>query len=316
MTHSQLSRPIRIATRESPLALWQAQRVAAMLDEHQIESELVPLVSRGDTDLGPIDGTRQVGIFTKRIQQALLDDEADVAVHSLKDLPTATDLPLALTAVPERESVLDCLVSPAGVGLEALPDGARIGTGSRRRASQLRRIRPDLRINDIRGNVQSRLAKLAADDYDAIILAEAGLLRLELNELPRTTLSLDEMLPAPGQGALAIETRIDDFISTQAVAQLDDRAVRAAVMAERGVLSALHGGCLAPIAAHAVIVGSELELTALVLSADGSESIECKNRLPLGDDWIASAGELAALVSETLRSEGAVELIEQSRGRS
>ena len=261
---------LRIATRQSPLALWQAEHVAALLKEQGFASVIVPLVSRGDVDMSPIDGTRQVGMFTKRIQQALLQDEGDIAVHSLKDLPTEVDPRLRLAAVPQRETVVDCLVSNSAWSLEQLPNQAKVGTGSRRRGAQLLSVRPDLNILPIRGNVQTRLAKLEAGEFDAIMLAEAGLLRLQMDGLARSQLTLEDMLPAPGQGALGIEVRSDDDDANQALAKLDNPAARAAITAERYLLAALHGGCLAPIAAFAAIEADQFRLRAVVLRGDGA----------------------------------------------
>ncbi len=233
--------------------MWQAEHVAGLMTPYAEAPAIVPLVSGGDTDMRPIDGTRSVGVFTKRIQQALLDDEGDVAVHSMKDLPTEAHPQLELVASPARETVLDCLVSPDGRSLEALRKGARVGTGSRRRAAQLLQLRPDLDVAPIRGNVQTRLAKMRGGEFDAIVLAAAGLERLEMNELPRFELPLDAMLPAPGQGALAIEVRRDDTHARAVLKNVDVPMTSACTTAERTLLSRLHGGCLAPIAALAVI---------------------------------------------------------------
>ncbi|TWU10495.1 Porphobilinogen deaminase [Allorhodopirellula heiligendammensis] len=311
---------LRIATRESPLAMWQARHVAARLAEHGIATQLVPLLSGGDTDLRPIDGTRQVGLFTKRIQQALVDNEADVAVHSLKDLPTQLDERFALAAVPPREVVADCLVSPAGKTLAELPHRARVGTGSTRRMAQLKSLRDDLVVMPIRGNVQTRLAKLHAGEFDAIVLAEAGLLRLEMDDLPRVRFSLDEMLPAPGQGALGIEVRSDDETALVALKLLDDLATRLAVVAERTVLAALHGGCLAPIAAHGIVesladqAAGRLTLTAVVMSTDGTKRLQETASCNLGaTDGEAVAVQLGTSVAEKLRAAGAEELIQAAR---
>ncbi|MEM8671918.1 MAG: hydroxymethylbilane synthase [Planctomycetota bacterium] len=301
---------LRIATRQSPLALWQAVHVAGLLAENGVESELVPLVSRGDVDMNPIDGTRQVGLFTKRIQQALLDDEGDVAVHSLKDLPTEVDARLVLAAVPPRETVSDSLVSKNAWTLDQLPDQARVGTGSKRRGAQLLSVRPDLQILPIRGNVQTRLAKLDSGDYDAIILAEAGIIRLEMDGLARTHLPLDRMLPAPGQGALGIEVRNGDEETGSAIAQLDDPITRASVTAERTLLAALHGGCLAPIAAHSELQEDRLNLRAVVLSSDGSQRLDETESTEWESDHPILIGQrLAHLVTERLVARGASELI-------
>lgn len=304
---------LRIATRKSLLAMWQAEHVQALLAKHEEPSELIPMVSVGDTDMRPIDGTRQVGVFTKRIQQALIENEADIAVHSLKDLPTEGDPTLVLAAVPEREVIEDALVSPAGWTLEDVPTGAVIGTGSKRRGAQLLNHRPDLKIENIRGNVQTRLEKLRAGDFDAIILAEAGIQRLELNELTRSLLPLDLMLPAPGQGALGIEVRKEHAAAFQAVHRLDDPLSHASVHAERTLLASLHGGCLAPIAAHGEVVGKTLHLRATVLSADGKQRLDHQSSMALGENWIDSAAELAAEAAEALIAEGARELIQAAR---
>ena len=305
---------LRIATRQSPLALWQAEHVAALLKEQGFASVIVPLVSRGDVDMSPIDGTRQVGMFTKRIQQALLQDEGDIAVHSLKDLPTEVDPRLRLAAVPQRETVVDCLVSSSAWSLEQLPDQAKIGTGSRRRGAQLLSVRPDLNILPIRGNVQTRLAKLEAGEFDAIMLAEAGLLRLQMNDLARSQLTLKEMLPAPGQGALGIEVRSNDDDANQALAKLDNPAARAAITAERYLLAALHGGCLAPIAAFAEIEADQFRLRAVVLRGDGSERLDENESIPWDVENPIGCGEqLAELVTNRLVERGARELIKAER---
>jgi hydroxymethylbilane synthase len=305
---------LRIATRKSPLALWQAQYVADRLLSEGISTELVPLVSGGDTDMRPIDGSRQIGVFTKRIQQALLDDQADVAVHSLKDLPTEVDSRLTVGAVPQREAIDDALVSGESWTLDRLPEASRVGTGSRRRAAQLLYRRPDLQILPIRGNVQTRLEKLREGEFDAIILAEAGIVRLEMHNLARVCLHRDVMLPAPGQGALGIEVRTDDDDAIDAVLRLDHVPSHAAVLAERRMLAALHGGCLAPIAALAEVSGGRMTLHGTVLSSDGRQRLDKQSSVAFDEaDWRASAEALAAEVSEGLLGEGAAELIEQQR---
>jgi hydroxymethylbilane synthase len=305
--------PFRIATRKSPLALWQAEYVANRLHEAEIATVLVPMVSSGDTDMRPIDGTRQVGLFTKRIQQALLDNEADIAVHSLKDLPTEQNPTLTLAAVPERETVLDSLVSKTRLRLNDLPKQACIGTGSKRRAAQLLNLRPDLRVMPIRGNVQTRLSKLEDGEFDAIMLAEAGILRLEMNDLPRTQFTTEEMLPAPGQGALGIEVRSGDT-ACDAVKILDHLPTRAAVTAERKLLALLHGGCLAPIAALAKLRGDTLQLKATVLSQDGSARLDETHSLPTDSpSMLDTAEQLAELAATGLLSRGAADLISAAR---
>lgn len=318
------SAPLRIATRESPLALWQARHVAELLSRHTVAPQIVAMVSSGDVDMRPIDGTRSVGVFTKRIQQALLDDEGDVAVHSMKDLPTDPHPMLRMVASPARETVADCLVSPAGVDLDRLPKSARIGTGSRRRAAQLLKQRPDLQVLPIRGNVQTRLEKMRDGQYDAIVLAAAGIERLAMHDLPRFQLSTEVMLPAPGQGALAIEVRRDNSNAVSIVARINDAKSDACTLAERTLLSDLHGGCLAPIAALATIseiesehgVSSRIHLVARVLSLDGQECLEsessCEIELESGD-WRDVAVQLGRNVGAMLIDQGAKPLIEAGR---
>lgn len=300
--------PIRLATRNSPLALWQAQWVAEQLTGLGYTCELVPLTSQGDQDLRPITSSSEVGLFTKRIQQALLDGEADVAVHSLKDLPTQTIAALQLAAVPPREVVEDRLVSAQRWTLDDLPHAAVIGTSSRRRAAQLLHRRGDLKILPIRGNVQTRIDQVLRGDFHATLLAAAGLQRLQMDDVPATTLPLDLMLPAPGQAALGIETRRDDATTTAAIARLDHRETRAAVTAERRLLQALSGGCLAPIAAYAEAHGEQLHLRAVVLSLDASTRLVSELSGPLDQ-----AAELGQRVADELLAAGADAIITAAR---
>jgi len=302
------SRPIRLATRKSPLALWQANWVADELRQRGYTCELVPLTSAGDNDLRPITSTTEVGLFTKRIQQALIECEADVAVHSLKDLPTLIVPELHLAAISERAVVEDRLVSAAGWTLDQLPEAAIIGTSSRRRAAQLLYHRSDLQIRSIRGNVQTRIDQVMRGDFHATLLAAAGLERLEMGEVTATTLPLDIMLPAPGQAALGIETRRDDDHATAAVAMLDHADTRAAVTAERALLKELSGGCLAPIAALATVSGSTLRLRAVVLSPDASVRLEV-DLTGLVDE----ATQLGIEAAQSLRSQGADAIISAAR---
>lgn len=321
--------PLRIATRESPLAMWQARHVAKLLSQHDVDSKIVSMVSSGDVDMRPIDGKRSVGVFTKRIQQALVDDEGDVAVHSLKDLPTEPHPMLQMAASPERETVADCLVSPQGVDLDSLPKDSVIGTGSRRRAAQLLKLRPDLQILPIRGNVQTRLEKMRGGQYDAIILAAAGIERLEMFDLPRFELPIELMLPAPGQGALAIEVRRDNANAVSIISKLNDPRSAACTLAERTLLSDLHGGCLAPIAALATITqetkagaadgtnaAKTIHLIARVLSLDGKQCLEAQSdcSIELGSgDWRSTSIQLGQIVGAMLIDQGAKPLIEAGR---
>jgi len=302
------SRPIRLATRKSPLALWQANWVADELRQRGYTCELIPLTSAGDNDLRPITSTTEVGLFTKRIQQALIDCEADVAVHSLKDLPTLIVPELHLAAISQRAVVEDRLVSAAGWTLEQLPEAAIIGTSSRRRAAQLLYHRSDLLIRSIRGNVQTRIDQVMRGDFHATLLAAAGLERLEMGGVAATTLPLDIMLPAPGQAALGIETRRDDAYATAAVAMLDHPDTRAAVTAERSLLKELSGGCLAPIAALATVSSSILRLRAVVLSPDASVRLEVD---VMGR--VDEATKLGTDAAHSLRSQGADAIIAAAR---
>jgi hydroxymethylbilane synthase len=301
-------RPIRLATRKSPLALWQATWVAGELTRLGYPCLLVPLTSAGDNDLRPITSTTEVGLFTKRIQQALLEGEADVAVHSLKDLPTADVPELRLAAISQREIVADRLISAAGWTIDELPESAIVGTSSRRRAAQLLHYRGDLQIRPIRGNVQTRIDQVMRGDFHATILAAAGLERLEMAGIAATTLSLEIMLPAPGQAALGIETRRDDDRVTAALARLDHAETRAAVTAERSLLKELSGGCLAPIAALGSVDGETLRLQAVVLSPDAAIRLDVDLRGP-----VVSPAELGIRAAEKLRAEGADAIIAAAR---
>ena len=299
---------LRLGTRASPLARWQAEWVTARLEELRIDVELVPITTTGDRQQGPIGATTAPGLFTKEIQRALLDDRIDLAVHSLKDLPTEPVPGLSLSAVPQRGPVADVLASDRWPSLEKLPHGAAVGTGSLRRRSQLAHARPDLVMKDIRGNVDTRLAKLARGDFDAIVLAEAGLRRLGLDDHIAQLLPDSIMLPAIGQGALGLETRSDDETARAALAPLDHPATHAAVLAERAMLTALEGGCLAPVAALGRMEDGALELTGRVLSADGKERIEAVDTAAVAD-----AEALGRRVAQRLIDQGAADLIRVSR---
>lgn len=299
---------IRVATRRSPLALWQADWVAKRLAELGIACQLVPLVSQGDDDQRPITTASGVGLFTKRIQQALIDGEADVAVHSLKDLPTMPIDALQVSAVSQRAEVEDCLLTATGLTLDELPRGAGVGTSSRRRAAQLLAYRDDLRIAPIRGNVQTRIDQVMCGDFDATLLAAAGLARLDMHDLPMVKLPLEVMLPAPGQAALAVETRRDDEATSRIVARLNHGPTRRAVTAERRLLSDLSGGCLAPIAALATVQGEQLALRAVVLSPDGKQRLVAEVDGPA--DQPDAVGSEAA---KRLRGDGAEAIIAAAR---
>jgi hydroxymethylbilane synthase len=259
--------PLTIASRGSQLALWQARWVSARLTElgHECRIEIIKTTGDKITDV-PLAQVGGKGLFTKEIEEALLDGRADLAVHSLKDLPTELPAGLALAAVPEREDPHDAIV---GRKLVDLPPGATVGTSSLRRAAQLRRLRPDLTIESIRGNLDTRLRKLDEGQYDDIVLAAAGLNRLGWTARIAEFLPTEIMCPAVGQGALAVETRTAGA-GWDACAALDHAATHSAVAAERAFLRALGGGCQVPIGAAATVTRAQLHLVGLVIAPDGS----------------------------------------------
>ena len=274
-----------------------------------VEVELTPIATSGDRHRGPVQDIGQ-GVFTKELQRALLENRIDLAVHSLKDLPTDTPAELILAAVPQRAPCGDVLVSPEWKILDRLPTGATVGTSSMRRRSQLSHIRPDLQMKDIRGNIDTRLRKLDQGEYQALVLAEAGLTRLGFAAGITEVLPMSIMLPAVGQGALALETRRDDSTTRAAVAPLDHPATHQAVLAERAMLSALHGGCLAPIAAWGRLENGRLTLTGRALSPDGRRKIEVTEDADSQDSV-----DLGRRVAEQLLERGAGELISLARSR-
>jgi len=299
---------LRIGTRQSPLARWQANHIASLLVAQGVEVEMVPIVTSGDVTAGPLGAAGGIGLFTKEIQRALIDRRCDLAVHSLKDLPTEHIDGLWLAAVPEREDPRDCFIGRTGRTLQDLPPQATVGTGSLRRAAQVRQKRPDVKVVDIRGNVDSRIKKLDDRLYDGILLASAGLRRLELSHRVTHTFSLDEMLPAVGQAALGLETRADDQSTRAIVETLIHYDTHQSVLAERSLLRSLRGGCLAPVAAHAVVHNKTLHLIAKVFSLDGSKVLEQNQSGSI--ETAESIGENCAL---QLIAAGATELIDRAR---
>ena len=261
---------LRIATRKSPLALWQSEHVAARLRAAHpgLDVVLVPMSTSGDEvldrSLAAIGGK---GLFLKELELAMQRGEADCAVHSLKDVPMELEPGFALPAILEREDPADAFVSNDFAGIDALPQGARVGTSSLRRQAQLRALRPDLRLLDLRGNVNTRLAKLDAGDYDAIVLACAGLKRLGFGQRIRARLDAPRWLPAPAQGAIAVESRADATELRALLSTLDHADTRVGVEAERAMNRALHGSCHVPVAAFAQLDGEHLSLSGLVGSA-------------------------------------------------
>jgi len=303
------SKPLRLGTRGSPLARWQAQWVAGALQEHGTAVELVPIATSGDVQqTGSIGAIGTFGVFTKEIQRALLDGHVDIAVHSLKDLPTEPVAGLSLSCVPPREETGDALISRRGARFEDLPTGCRVGTGSFRRRAQLLHARDDLVIRDIRGNVETRLKKLDQGEFDAIILAVAGLRRLEMADRITQVLPKSLVLPAVGQGALGIETRAGDARTIQALAPLGDTPTYQAVTAERKLLFTLRGGCLAPVGAWGRMENARLRLSAVVLSRDGERRLHVEDDAP-GEQ----AADLGERLAEQLLAQGAAELIAASR---
>lgn len=317
---------IRIGTRGSALALWQAHWVEAELSRHGFGVRIVEIGTSGDLNRQqPIANLGAEGVFTKEIQRALLAGEVDLAVHSLKDLPTEKVEGLAFVASPRRGPFRDAFVSNRAVDLESLPDGSVIGTGSARRKAQLLNLFGDrFRIADIRGNVETRLRKLDDGDYDAVILAEAGLVRLGLDTRIASLLEPPQFLPAVGQGALGIEIRVCDTDAMQAAVDcLNDWPTYAAVSAEREFLWSLAGGCLAPIAAHATVdisaandLAAELTLHARVLSADGKQRLETVQRTPVNFSQAAAdvreiAMRTGRIAAEELLAAGADVLLKR-----
>ena len=299
---------LAIGTRGSQLALWQAHWIEGRLRELGAETRIEIIKTTGDkiTDLalakvGSATGLK--GVFTKEIEEALLDGRIDVAVHSLKDLPTEIDSRLAIGAVPERADPRDAL---AGRSLDELPAGARVGTGSLRRVAQLLNRRPDLEMLGIRGNVDTRLRKLDEGQYDAVVLASAGLHRLGLEGRIAEILEPDAMCPAVGQGALGVQIRADDDAVAKLISRLNHEATAAAVTAERAVLAALGGGCQVPMGAHAWIEGGVLKLIAVVVSPDGARLVRTSLEGPVG-----RAAQLGAEVAARLKDQGAAELLEE-----
>jgi hydroxymethylbilane synthase len=294
---------LRIATRKSPLALWQAEHIRAELQRLHpgLAVELVTFTTQGDkildTPLAKIGGK---GLFVKELEVALLDGRADLAVHSMKDVPMEFPDGLGLVAIGEREDPRDAFVSSRYASIDALPAGAVVGTSSLRRQCQLRHHRPDLAIRDLRGNVNTRLAKLDAGEYDALILASAGLKRLGFTDRIRSEIPPEYSLPAVGQGALGIEARSGDARVAALVAPLnhEDSAVR--VRMERALNRRLQGGCQVPIAGYAELGGDELRLRALVGSVDGSEIIRDEIRGPRAD-----AERLGEALADRLLAAGA-----------
>lgn len=284
---------LRFGTRGSALARWQTEHVIAALCAHDpsLGIDIVEIASQGDQRLDvPLDQAEGTGLFTSALEDALLRGDIDVAVHSLKDLPTASPAELLVAAIPTRAPVEDALCSRHPGGVAGLPHGARVGTCSTRRRAQLLMLRPDVVPVPIRGNVPTRLGRVAPGDLDAVILACAGLVRLGLDAHVSEVLSVQAMLPAPGQGALAVEARRADGDVCRLLASLEHGPTRVAATVERDLLSAMGGGCAVPVGAHAVVLPSgEIALDAGVFSPDGRTSVRVRVTAGRAADAVAAA---------------------------
>ena len=304
------TRPLRLGTRASALATTQSGLVAGLVEAHLgREVELVEVSTEGDRSAAPLAQMGGTGVFVSALRDALLDGHVDFAVHSLKDLPTTPADGIALAAVPVREDPRDVIVARDGLTLGELPVGSRLGTGSPRRVSQIEALGLGLELHGIRGNVDTRIGKVRSGEVDAIVLARAGLARL--GRLDEVTEVLDplQMLPAPGQGALAIECRSDDVDLVAALARLDDTATRAAVTAERAVLATLEAGCSAPLGALAEVVegedGAEIWERGVGLSLVGVVSVRMSTTGP-----VTEAEQLGIRLASSMLDEGAADLME------
>jgi len=292
-------RPLRIGTRGSLLAKWQAEFVRKQLFAATgVEAEIVIIKTSGDRmQQAPLTQIGGKGIFIKELEDALLEESVDLAVHSVKDIPTDTPSRLCFPAVCRRDDVRDCLISPKGMTLANLREGARVGTSSLRRHAQLKHIRPDLDVRDLRGNVDTRLRKVESGEYDAILLAKAGLDRLGWSQRITEILAPEVCMPAVGQGAIAVEARLNDAEAADALVKLDDSETRTAIICERALLAALQGGCQVPLGAWARVERGELVLEACVCSVDGMQYV--KQRATASPDQAVQLGQrMASLLIE------------------
>jgi hydroxymethylbilane synthase len=307
---------VRLGSRRSELALWQCHYIEELLKEvyPALTTEVKPFITQGDKILNtPLTSIGGKGLFTAELEGALLEGAIDAAVHSLKDLPVETPDGLTLGAIPKRANPADVLVSSRGYTLESLPKGAAVGTSSRRRAAQILAIRPDVSLVDIRGNIPTRIRKALdkAATYDAIVLAHAGLARLGRLDVVSQVLDFDQMLPSPGQGALAVQCRDDDS-SKKLFLPLDEAGTRSAVTAERSFLSGLGGGCGLPISAYATVIGNSLLLQGRVSAVDGSKKIDVNGSGSPSEAW-----QLGQELAQEALGEGAdillADIAEESR---
>lgn len=301
-------RHLRIGTRGSMLAKWQAEYVRKQLFAATgVDAEVVIIKTAGDKlPASPLTEIGGKGIFIKELEEALLGETIDLAVHSVKDVPTDTPSRLMFPAVCRREDVRDCLVAKSGATLANLRRGARVGTGSLRRQAQLRHIRPDLDLRDLRGNVDTRLRKVESGEYDAVMLAKAGLDRLGLSGRISETMDPAMFLPAVGQGAIAVECRLRDAQIGELLAVLDDAETRAAIIAERALLASLHGGCQIPLGAWARVEQGEVVMEACVCSVDGQQYV--RQRATAKPE---QAAELGGHMANLLLEAGAQNILEE-----
>lgn len=298
---------LRIATRKSPLALWQANHVrdALVARNPALDVELLTMTTQGDKILDtPLAKVGGKGLFVKELERGILDGRADLAVHSMKDVPVEFPAGLGLGAILEREDPRDALISIEFSSFDSLPEGARVGTSSLRRQCQLRARRPDLVVVDLRGNVNTRLAKLDQGDYDAILLAAAGVRRMGWESRITELLSPEQFLPAIGQGAIGIEMRVDDERVTPLVSALNDEQTATRVRAERALNERLQGGCQVPIAGYSEIIDDGIVLRGLVGRPDGTELVQGVIRGKTGD-----AEELGQTLADDLLSRGAKQIL-------
>ncbi|MGB7728122.1 MAG: hydroxymethylbilane synthase [Candidatus Acidiferrum sp.] len=301
-------RPLRIGSRGSILARWQAEYVRKRLFQLTgMEAEIVIIKTSGDKmQQAPLTQIGGKGIFIKELEEALLEETVDLAVHSVKDIPTETPSRLFFPAVCRRDDVRDCLLSNTGTLLANLKPGARVGTGSLRRQGQLRHYRPDLDIRELRGNVDTRLRKVESGEYDAIVLSKAGLDRLGWSQKITEALSTDISLPAVGQGAIAIESRVKDLEATEILGKLDDEETRTVIIAERALLAALQGGCQVPVGAWARMERGELVMEAMVCSVDGVQYVRQKSMAPPSE-----AVDLGQRMAQSLIDGGARAILDE-----
>lgn len=299
--------PIIFATRPSALARWQTQWVIQELQKAwpDLECQEKIITTQGDRILDrPLPEIGGKGLFTQELEAEILSGQVHAAVHSLKDLPTDLSPDLPVGAIPRRAEVRDALISAQGYTLDSLPEGARVGTSSLRRSAQLLVYRPDLRVESLRGNVDTRVRKAQRGDYDAVLIAGAGLIRLGLEDQITQWLPLEVMLPAPGQGALAVQCRAGDASTLKYLAAIDDPAARKTTAAERTFLSELGGGCSVPVAAYAELNGKQIEMNSLVASLDGKQVIRCRG-------WNEDPSELGRHSAVQVLAEGADHILER-----